>query len=428
MPRSFTLLAILLFISIFSYGRQQHFVTVKKEQFSVDGKPYRFIGTNYWFAGLLASTEAGKKRLVKELDFLVSQGVDNLRVMAVAEGTGLISGVERVQPAFQPEKGVYDTSLLKSLDFLLAEMGKRKMKAVLFLSNNWEWSGGFLQYLNWNGLLPDSVMRRKLSWDEQRDYTSKFYGCTPCVEQQKTVLKMIITRTNSITGKKYTNDPAIMSWELANEPRPMRPAVYKEYRQWITSTAALIKSLDKNHLVTTGMEGDIGTEGMQNFIALHQDKNIDYATIHIWPKNWGWFSDTGITKGRDTIYKNTRDFINRHEVAANKIGKPLVIEEFGLPRDQHSFLLTSSTNSRDQYYDFVFEQLLKSIRKKGKIQGANFWALGGTGRPSYKQPLWQKGEDLLGDPPMEEQGLNAVFDTDTSTWKVIADHIKKIKK
>jgi mannan endo-1,4-beta-mannosidase len=428
MPRSFTLLAILLFISIFSYGQQHHFVTVKKEQFFVDGKPYRFIGTNYWFAGLLASTKAGKKRLVKELDFLVSQGVDNLRVMAVAEGTGLISEVERVQPAFQPGKGMYDTTLLKSLDFLLTEMGKRKMKAVLFLSNNWEWSGGFLQYLNWNGLLPDSVMRRKLSWDEQRDYTSKFYTCTPCVEQQKAVLKMIVNRTNSISGKKYMDDPAIMSWELANEPRPMRPAVYKEYRQWITSTAALIKSLDKNHLVTTGMEGDIGTEGMQNFIALHQDKNIDYATIHIWPKNWGWFSDTSITKGRDTIYKNTRDFINRHEVEANKIGKPLVIEEFGLPRDQHSFLLTSSTNSRDQYYDFVFEQLLKSIRKKGKIQGANFWALGGAGRPSYKQPLWQKGEDLLGDPPMEEQGLNAVFDTDTSTWKVIADHIKKIKK
>ncbi|MCP9749630.1 beta-mannosidase [Ferruginibacter sp. HRS2-29] len=427
MARKFFLILFLPTVVFSAQAQQSSFVKAHDGKFTIEGKPYRFIGANYWFAGILGTTEAGKARIVKELDFLIAHGVDNLRVMAVAEGSGLISGVERVQPAFQQEKGKYDTTLLKALDFLLAEMSRRHMKAVLYLSNNWEWSGGFLQYLNWNGLLPDSVMRRKLTWDEQRDYTSKFYGCKPCIEQQKKVLQMIVQRTNSITGQKYADDPSIMSWELANEPRPMRPGAYREYQHWIFSTSELIKTLDKNHLVTTGMEGDIGTEGMANFIALHDSKYIDYATIHIWPKNWGWFSDTSITKSRDTIYKNSRNFIDRHEAVMRKIKKPMVIEEFGLPRDQHSFLLTSTTNSRDQYYAFIFDQLLENIKKGGVIQGANFWALGGAGRPSYKQPLWQKGEDLLGDPPMEEQGLNAVFDTDESTWKLIADYIKKIK-
>lgn len=428
MLRYVTAFLFCFIISLCANAQQKNFVKVKQHGFFINDKPYRYIGANYWFAGMLGATEEGKARVKKELDFLVSKGVDNLRVMAVAEGEGPISGVPRVFPAFQPQKGVYDEQLLTGLDYLLTEMGKRNMKAVIYLANNWEWSGGFLQYLNWNGLLEDSVMKRKLSWDEQRDYTSKFYGCKPCVEQQRKVLKMIVGRTNSISGKKYTDDAAIMSWELANEPRPMRPAVLQEYKKWISSTAALIKKMDKYHLVTTGAEGDIGTENMDVYSSIHSDKNIDYATIHIWPKNWGWFKDTSINKSIDTVFKNTKDFIVRHEKAIQKINKPLVIEEFGLPRDGQSFFLTATTNSRDQYYGFIFEQLLSGLHKNSVIQGANFWAFGGAGRPSHQQLLWAKGEDLLGDPPVEEQGLNSVFDTDDSTWNVISSYIKKIKK
>jgi mannan endo-1,4-beta-mannosidase len=28
--------------------------------------------------------------------------------------------------------------------------------------------------------------------------------------------------------------------------------------------------------------------------------------------------------------------------------------------------------------------------------------------------FWEKGADLIGDPPQEEQGLNSVFDVDTT--------------
>ena len=88
----------------------------------------------------------------------------------VRKGSGLVNGVERVGPPLQPGKGKFDEKVIESLDVLLYEMGKRKMKAVLYLSNNWEWSGGFLQYLRWNDQIPDSVFRRKLSWNEMRDY------------------------------------------------------------------------------------------------------------------------------------------------------------------------------------------------------------------------------------------------------------------
>ncbi|MBK8090298.1 MAG: hypothetical protein IPK31_21700 [Chitinophagaceae bacterium] len=70
--------------------------------------------------------------------------------------------------------------------------------------------------------------------------------------------------------------------------------------------------------------------------------------------------------------------------------------------------------------------MLKDAQQSGVIAGANFWTFSGSGRPSYKQLLWKKGDDVLGDPPVEEQGLNSVFDADISTWKVVSSFTKKL--
>ena len=268
-------LFILIFLTQSSVAQNKNFVTVKGTQFYLNSKPYNYIGANYWYAGLLSNEPKGKERVKKELDFLLSKGVSNLRVMAGAEGTGMINAVPRVEPALQPAAGKFNESLLSGLDFLLSEMAKRKMKAVIFLSNNWEWSGGFLQYLNWNGKIADSVLKRKLSWDEMRDYVSQFYNCDPCAQQYAAQLALIINRKNAITQKKYTDDPTIMSWEIANEPRPMRPAAIDKYKAWISGTAEAIKILDPHHLVTIGSEGEMGSETIEVFEAIHADRNID---------------------------------------------------------------------------------------------------------------------------------------------------------
>ncbi|HVG41026.1 MAG TPA: cellulase family glycosylhydrolase, partial [Chitinophagaceae bacterium] len=336
---------IVFLLSILSnVSSAQSFVQRKGHQFMLNNKPYYYIGANYWYSsylGLEKNKERGAERLRKELDFLKEKGVTNLRVLAGAEGNGQINGVPRVEPPLQPTAGKFNEEVLDGLDLLLFEMGKRNMKAVVFLSNNWEWSGGFLQYLNWNVLIEDSVLKRKLTWDEMRDYVSKFYSCTGCKEAYYAQVKFILNRTNKLSRKKYTEDPAIMAWELANEPRPMRPAAAQAFLQWNKEAAALIKSIDKNHLVTTGSEGEIGTEGMALVEEVHKDKNVDYLTIHIWPKNWSWFSDTAIAEGLPQVISKTDAYIQNHVTLANKLDKPLVIEEFGLPRNNHSFSLTS---------------------------------------------------------------------------------------
>lgn len=409
---------------------QSKFIKVKGHQFMVGGKPYYYIGFNYWYGGLLAlqkDPERGKKRLCKELDFLKSKGINNLRVLAGSEGLGLINGVERVRPSLQPQHGKYNARVLEGLDYLLYQMGKRNMYAVLFLSNNWEWSGGFLQYLNWNHVVTDSVMRSKMNWDDLRDNTTKFYTCQPCMADYQKQVGYIIKHVNKYTGRSYINEPAIMAWEVANEPRPMRPAAIEAYCKWTASAALFIKKLDKNHLVTLGTEGVLGTENEDVFKRVHTPPQIDYLTLHIWPKNWSWFKDTSIAQSLGQVIANASDYIEKHAAIAAGLNKPLVIEEFGLPRDRHLYSLDAATTSRDRFYDAMFALWQKSRLAGGIIAGCNVWAYGGTAKPKPGQIFWKEGDDFMGDPPQEEQGLNAVFNGDSSTWKVITNYTKPVK-
>ena len=124
-------------------------VSVKDGKFYKGDQPYYFIGANYWYGPLIGAKNIGdRERLIKELDLMKSVGIDNLRILAGAEGDGSDS---TVHPALQPEQGKYNEDLLDGLDFLLAEMRKRNMYAILYMNNNWIWSGGMSEYLEWNG-------------------------------------------------------------------------------------------------------------------------------------------------------------------------------------------------------------------------------------------------------------------------------------
>jgi mannan endo-1,4-beta-mannosidase len=415
---------LLIAIALFSTPifAKQHFVTVKNQQFYIGKTPYYFIGTNYWYGSLLGlekDKKRGVERLKKELDFLQANGVTNLRIIAGAEGSGLLNGINRVAPPLQPVQGKFNEEVLDGLDILLDEMSKRKLKAVIFFSNNWEWSGGFQQYLIWNKIASKDLETRKPDWDELRDIVSKFYGCTPCKLAYNQQVKVVMNRVNKFNKKRYIDDETIMAWELANEPRPMRPVANDDYKKWISDVAAMIKKRDKNHLVTLGHEGRIGTESMSLFEEIHADKNVDYLTIHIWAKNWNWLNPNKFAETYPNAVKKATDYVNEHIEIAEKLKKPLVIEEFGLPRDGQSFDINSPTTFRDDYYSKMFAFAAENKKSNGVLAGASFWAFGGTARPVENQVFWKKGDEFMGDPPMEEQGLNTVFAGDKTTWAII---------
>jgi len=398
------------------------FIKVENGQFIRNGKPYYYIGTNYWYGAILGSKgeEGNRKRLIEELDLMKANGIDNLRVLAGAEGPD--GEPRRVSPALQTSPGVYNIQLLDGLDFLLAEMAKRKMVAILFLNNAWEWSGGFSQYVSWSEKKPIPYPEvNGHTWGEFMTFSGTFHQSVGGKEMFRKHIKYMLSRTNQITGVPYSKDPAIMTWELGNEPRAFSNANKVPFTNWVNETAAYIKSLDPNHMVTVGSEGKAGCENdIDLFEKIHSSKDVDYMTVHIWPFNWGWLNSKNMQGTMSNAIEKTGKYIDEHLVIANKLKKPLVFEEFGLPRDGFVFTLGSPVTLRDQYYDYAFNRVLESVSKKELMVGVNFWAFSGIGKPNAdrKDNMWKSGDDYLGDPPQEAQGLNSVFSNDP-TMKIV---------
>ena len=218
-----------------------------------------------------------------------------------------------------------------------------------------------------------------------------------------------------------------MAWQLANEPRASLHR--KNYLKWIETTANLIKSLDTNHLVSIGSEGNTTHPKINGVNALkdHQFSAIDYVTIHCWIQNWGWYNPekpNTYLKAKQHFF----DYLQTHLDISQTLNKPLVLEEFGIARDQGSHDFTSTTQMRDQFFSDVFNEVLKIIRAKQPIAGTNFWAWSGEGRPKYPKSIWQINDELTGDPPHEHQGWYSVYDTDESTLAVIKNYTAQINK
>ena len=406
------------------------FVKVADGRFSCDDYPSHYIGTNFWYGAILASEGEGGdiERLEAELDSLKSLGLINLRVLVGGDGP---DGVPtRIEPTLQKEPGVYNDTIFRGLDRLLAEMGERGMKAVLYINNSWEWSGGYGMYLEWAGE-GRALVPAVDGWPEYMEFVSKFVTCDKAKEFYADHVRNVVTRTNTVTGKPYIEDPAIFSWQIGNEPRCFRQDAegQQAFADWLWEAAALIKSLDPNHMVSTGSEGSWGCEGsMELYEKIHSCPDIDYMTIHIWPYNWSWVRENTLVSNLPVAIANTDAYIDEHLAVAQKYGKPVVLEEFGFPRDNFQFAQGTPTEGRDGYYRHVLGRVAESAREGGLFAGINFWGWGGLAGQSETNVYWKKGDDYCGDPAQEQQGLNSVYAGDASTIAVIKEASANVVK
>lgn len=413
---SLFLLLFLLTLSTQSLVVMPAFVKASGNHFTLMGKPYRYMGCNYWYGGYLAmdSLHNGKERLQQELDFLRDHGITNLRTFFCGEGDGRYP--YRISPAVQEKKGKYNEEILKSFDFFLEQCEIRNIKVVIVLNNNWEWSGGFGQYLEWAGKGKAPLPKTKRwDWNRYCGYISQFYSCKECQSSYQQWISKIVLRRNTITGSSYIYDNTIMAWELANEPRPMTSAAKENFFNWVVKTSEYIKNIDPNHLVTIGSEGHIGTSyDLSLFRRIHAIQSIDYATIHLWPQTWNWFKDLKEANADSTLKKSS-DYIQQNNEIIKGLNKPLVMEEFGMRRDGASFSKEAGTTARDQYFHFLIEQF-----KMQKLAGMNFWGFAGKEGKAIQKWFWKKGDPYSADPPQEEQGLFGVYESDLSTWETLS--------
>ena len=406
-------------------GTDREIITKEGVELIKDGKPYHYIGTNMWYASVLGSEGEGgnRERLCRELDHLKSIGVTNLRILTGPDAGSALANPAK--PYLQTAPGVLNDTILQGLDFVIAELDKRGMDAIIYLNNAWDWSGGYGFYLKECGYGDSPDTNVPGGYSEYVDYCANFSREPKAIEMYYSYIEAIVSRTNSITGRSYKDEPAIMAWQLCNEPRPFAKENKEAFAKWISDAAALIKSIDPNHLVSTGSEGYIGCEvDMELCERIHADKNIDYLTIHIWPVNWGWAPRSNPDSGIGNACLESGNYIAEHIELAKKLNKPLVIEEFGYSRKDNISGTEPTTESRDIFYSFIFEQVKNSVEQNLPIAGCNFWGWGGNGRP--RDLVWRAGDDYLSDPPHEPQGWYSVFDCDTTTIEIIKEYSKAI--
>ena len=426
MKKSLLLFSVIL-LSFVSCGSRSGFVTVRDGRFCLNGEPYSFVGTNFWYGAILGSQGEGgdRDRLIRELDLLHEYGLDNLRILVGGDGPDGIPS--RIEPTLQKQPGVYNDDIFDGLDFLMKEMGERGMKAVLYINNSWEWSGGYSLYLEWAGRGKAPIPAVD-GWNEFTEYVSMYAKDELAHKLFYDHVRHVITRTNRYTGLRYRDDPAIMAWQIGNEPRPFGPDNADAFAAWMKEASALIRNLDRNHLICTGNEGRAGSDENLDLVrSINADKNIDYMTIHIWPLNWGWVNRDNLDGERlEWAMANTMQYISQHREIAKDLRKPLVLEEFGFPRDGFCFEPGSPTVSRDTYYSFVMDAICADAETEGIFAGCNFWGWGGYAKPASDHIFWKKGDPYCGDPAQEEQGLNSIFAADSTTLAIIKNYADRL--
>ncbi|CAN5448070.1 mannanase [soil metagenome] len=418
---------------LYSCKTTSSFVKVKDTKFVVKEKPYYYVGTNFWYGAYLgADADYGdRSRLIKELDQLQKVGVKNLRIAAASEESDF---AYPLNPPFQYKNGNYNDTLLQGLDFLLSEMAKRDMRAILILNNYWEWTGGMSEYVAWatHETIPDPTRSKQYTWDNIMNFAARFYTIAEAQNRYRKYIEMLVKRVNLYTKKTYQKDATIMTWELANEPRPAKEGNAETnmqiFEKWVDETASFIHTIDPNHLVTTGSEGEKGTLNSWDYARrAHESKHIDYVTIHLWPKNWGWYkADNPGTM--EPTKKNTANYIVAGIKIARQLNKPIILEEFGFMRDGEKYSPGTAVTARDEFYGFVFQLVQDSIKAGSPLAGSNFWGWGGLGRAQHADHQWVVGDKIyLGDPYSEPQGLNSVYDSDKSTLDIISKYAKELE-
>lgn len=340
--------------------------------FVADGEPFCFAGTNNYYLSfkpremvddVLRQARAMRLSVMRTWGFIDRGSLDGS--VPNVDGEGHKDGVyfqywdaKAGEPAFNDgEDG------LERLDYTLAKAREEGLRVVVVLTNNWKDFGGMNQYLEWFGL------------ERHHD----FYTDPRAKQAYKAWASHLIGRVNTLTGVVYRDDPTIFAWELANEPRCRNHGRYDRPQEcttgtitsWAREMSDYIKSLDPNHLVAVGDEGFFarqsgpgeqytGADGVDHE-ALLALPAIDFGTFHLYPDHWRV----------DVSWGN--QWIEDHIQAARAVGKPTVLEEYGIAVERNDAGEVTSGFERRR---LAYSQWNELMSKRGGA-GSMFWILVG---------------------------------------------------
>ncbi len=135
-------------------------------------------------------------------------------------------------------------------DRMIALADKYNIRLILPIVDHWPWWGGREQLAAFYGETDADFYRTD----------SKTY------KAYQQIIQQLLMRKNTLTGRLYRDEKAIMAWETGNELKDTTP-------EFLHKTAAFIKQLDPNHLVMDGNYTKVESFAVN-------DPNVDIISNH----------------------------------------------------------------------------------------------------------------------------------------------------
>jgi len=322
------------------FKASSNFIRAKGASFYDGEKKYRYVGANNYY---IRHRVAGQKKLVDEIFRQAAlAGIKVIRIGSNGEAESMEAIDKRdLNRFFRIGPDFFNEEAYREFDYVLDSAARNNIRVIIHFTDNWEYYGGCKVYVKWAGL-----QNKNLFWTDEK--VKEYYRQT---------VRSFVNRKNTVNGRLYRNDPTIFAYDLLNEPRNEDDTTGKTLALWVDEMSSYIKSLDPNHMVTTGMEGfflrDDGTHySGADFIQCHLPKNIDFCTYHIYPA-----SEYNNHSPSTTEWMISNFIKKAHET----IGKPVVMEEYGIPNNNPDF-------PKARWIDAMTSAFFKNGG-----DGANYW-------------------------------------------------------
>ena len=214
------------------------------DQLVLDGAPYSFVGLNVYNAN--SRTNCWYTMRDAEIGAAIdASGADVLRVW-------FFQSLAR--------DGATGTLDFRAFDETLASARSRGVRIVATLADHWG--------------ACEATGEKTTDW-----YRSGYRGSDGSPMPYRDYVAAVVAR--------YANDPAVLSWQLVNEPeskdasRQCAADGTDVLRAFVADMTGLIRSIDPNHLISLGTigSGQCGAQG-DEYGRLYADGNLDWCELH----------------------------------------------------------------------------------------------------------------------------------------------------
>ena len=324
-----------------------NFIYRNGNEFMLNGEIFNFVGTNcYYLMDIQARDSYHQSKVDEVLDLAENTGINVIRSWGFNDDPS-------DQSVLQISPGVYNANTWAALDSIIFKANQSNIKLILPLVNYNDDYGGMKQYIEWFNDINNP------NYSLESGYQEYFYSDPIIKDWFKSYLDSVITRVNHITNIQYKDDPTIMAWELANEPRDEPQGNINLLTDWIVEMTQHIKSIDSNHIVGIGSESNYwGNTSIDYFISINDIEIVDFITLHLYVD-----SDH---LGLNSIQEVEEFVSERINTSHSDLNKPIILEEFGFDRN----FIDSYGYDRRDYYQAIYNQI-----NLDSGNGSNFWVL-----------------------------------------------------